>query len=298
MYQNGEGNGSWFYRAAGFWSNWGPWTDWPGAGPLVDDGRARGPLPHGSGEGWERQYRYVVVGQFSTGFTDWVPAGSTPWGPNDTPPAGTNTTHYVNKQQTTVIDVEYVPAFDTTYYYNDGAVSTTDENIWTTDQTLDRSWDRFREQTSYKDGDPIPCDEKPDGYTTTRKAAEPCTVVGQTTTKVTVYTQDWTYELNDDSEWVPVKDGDEDVATDVRDLTAEEKAGCPTPTPEQPGQAQLPPPPPPAPAAVAPVAPAPAAAAPTQLPSTGSSSWVTALIALVTLLGGTGLVRLSRRPTD
>ncbi len=36
----------------------------------------------------------------------------------------------------------------------------------------------------------------------------------------------------------------------------------------------------------------------TQLPSTGNSSWVTALIALVALAGGTGLVRLSRRPTD
>jgi LPXTG-motif cell wall-anchored protein len=56
---------------------------------------------------------------------------------------------------------------------------------------------------------------------------------------------------------------------------------------------------PPAPAApTTAVAPAAAAPAPTQLPSTGTSSWVTALIALVTLLGGTGLVRLSRRPTD
>jgi LPXTG-motif cell wall-anchored protein len=35
-----------------------------------------------------------------------------------------------------------------------------------------------------------------------------------------------------------------------------------------------------------------------QLPATGNSSWVTALIALVALLGGTGLVRLSRRSTD
>ena len=63
------------------------------------------------------------------------------------------------------------------------------------------------------------------------RSPTPCTVVGQTTTTVTVYTQDWTYELNDDSEWVPVKDGDEHVATYVRDLTAEEKAGCPTPPP-------------------------------------------------------------------
>jgi LPXTG-motif cell wall-anchored protein len=46
-------------------------------------------------------------------------------------------------------------------------------------------------------------------------------------------------------------------------------------------------------------APAPAAAAPaavpTQLPSTGSSSWGLALTALASLLGGLGLVKLSRR---
>jgi LPXTG-motif cell wall-anchored protein len=35
-----------------------------------------------------------------------------------------------------------------------------------------------------------------------------------------------------------------------------------------------------------------------ELPSTGSSSWAMALMALAALLGGTGLVRLSRRPTD
>jgi LPXTG-motif cell wall-anchored protein len=53
--------------------------------------------------------------------------------------------------------------------------------------------------------------------------------------------------------------------------------------------------------AQAPTTPPPAAtvsAAATQLPSTGNSSWVTALIALIALAGGTGLVRLSRRTTD
>jgi LPXTG-motif cell wall-anchored protein len=47
-------------------------------------------------------------------------------------------------------------------------------------------------------------------------------------------------------------------------------------------------------------APAPAAgtvaAAPTALPSTGSSSWGLAFAALASLLGGLGLVKLSRRP--
>lgn len=67
VYQKGQGNGSWFYRNAGEWGEWGPWTDWPGAGPVNDDGRDRGPAPHGSGDGWERQYRYVVKGQFVKG---------------------------------------------------------------------------------------------------------------------------------------------------------------------------------------------------------------------------------------
>ena len=103
---------------------------------------------------------------------------------------------------------------------------------WTTDQTLDRSWKQIDTDTFYMNGDRVPCDEKPGDYTTTREVAEPCTVVGQKTTKVTVYTQAWTHELNDDSDWVPVKVGDEDVATYVRDLTAEEEAGCPTPAPD------------------------------------------------------------------
>lgn len=52
----------------------------------------------------------------------------------------------------------------------------------------------------------------------------------------------------------------------------------------------------PVPPAAAPVpAAAPAAPAPTALPSTGSSSWGLALTALAALLGGLGLVKLSRR---
>jgi LPXTG-motif cell wall-anchored protein len=51
----------------------------------------------------------------------------------------------------------------------------------------------------------------------------------------------------------------------------------------------------PVPPAAAPPAAAPAAATPTALPSTGSSSWGLALTALASLLGGLGLVKLSRR---
>ena len=66
-----------------------------------------------------------------------------------------------------------------------------------------------------------------------------------------------------------------------------------TPTPETTAvvaaQGPVPPAAPPAPAA------ATAAATPTALPSTGSSSWGLALTALASLLGGLGLVKLSRR---
>ena len=90
------------------------------------------------------------------------------------------------------------------------------------------------------------------------------------------------------------------VATESRtpDVAASEFKACPITTPPA-AQTQVASNSPVVPAAVAPAAPAAAVSAvPTQLPSTGSSSWVTALIALVTLVGGTGLVRLSRRPTD
>jgi LPXTG-motif cell wall-anchored protein len=106
----------------------------------------------------------------------------------------------------------------------------------------------------------------------------------------------------DGEEWVL----DESKATtseekDTRDLTPAEQSTCPvevTP-PNPPVENQV--------ASQSPMVPAQApttqagvvAATPTQeLPSTGNSSWVTALIALVALAGGTGLVRLSRRTTD
>ena len=83
---------------------------------------------------------------------------------------------------------------------------------------------------------------------------------------------------------------------DPGDLSQLDGAVCEAPTSSVASE------PPVAPPAVDPQAVAPPAQVPVsqtaQLPSTGSSSWTLALIALVTLLGGTGLVRLSRRPTD
>jgi hypothetical protein len=74
---NGEnGRSSWFHRTEGVagtegaWSDWGPWTAWgtnkngggyvDGWGPPAGD-VLEGPAPHGSGNGWERQYRYQKV---------------------------------------------------------------------------------------------------------------------------------------------------------------------------------------------------------------------------------------------
>jgi len=54
---------------------------------------------------------------------------------------------------------------------------------------------------------------------------------------------------------------------------------------------------PPAPSVVAAAGPTVAQAAPTQLPSTGTSSWVLALIAVGLVLAGSGIVKFSRRPS-
>jgi hypothetical protein len=207
VYQRGSGNGSWFYRAAGSWSAWGPWTDWPDAGPLPDDGRDRGPLPHASGDGWERQYRYVVVGQISVGYTSWVPAGSTPWGTSNTRPADTETTQYINAQTRQVAGAPTV----TTVLYNDGA--------WTT-ETLGDPWMKIDERTSFRNGEQIPCDEKPDP-TVERTSTSTCAPAGSTAATVTTTTTTTEYVLNDDFEWVlgtPVVK----TSTSYRPLTEEE----------------------------------------------------------------------------
>ena len=118
------------------------------------------------------------------------------------------------------------------------------------------------------------------------------TSVEQTRTKTT------TPYVYDDGEWVlDSESAVEATETRTRQLTAGEITACPTPPPANPpAEIQV------AVEFAARVAAAPPAAAvsavPTELPATGNSSWVTALIALVALAGGTGLVRLSRRPTD
>ena len=230
VYQNGSGNGSWFYRAAaGPWSAWSTPTRWQPTGShlaWVDVVPAANWQEHGNSytDTYQRDWtvyptgntRQVGAGTFTK---DWFTSNpGAPW-------------LATGNERSTLPGEPIV----TVAFYNDGNVGpdnlavTGDRDYWTTDQTLDRSWKQIDTDTFYMNGDRVPCDEKPGDYTTTREVAEPCTVVGQKTTKVTVYTQAWTYELNDDSDWVPVKVGDEDVATYVRDLTAEEEAGCPTP---------------------------------------------------------------------
>ena len=205
VYQRGSGNGSWFYRAAGFWGPWGPWTDWPGAGPLVDDGRARGPLPHGSGDGWERQYRYVVKGT-DVSFSAWAPAGSTPWGSSSTKPADTETTRYVNGRTR---QVDGPPNVSTVNYQN---------GAWTTD-TPGAPWVKIDERTSYRNGDRIPCDKKPDPKVE-RSESRTCAPAGSTaaTVTTTITTTDWVLV---DYKWVPGTPKVE-TSTSYRPLTEEE----------------------------------------------------------------------------
>jgi hypothetical protein len=207
-----SGRSSWFHRnpgvpaTQGYWGPWGPWTDWSGAGPLVDDGRARGPLPHGSGDDWQRQYRYVVKGT-DVSFGAWTPAGSTPWGSSSTEPADTETTRYVNGQTRHVAG----PPNVSTVNYKDGA--------WTTD-TPGAPWVQIAERTSYKNGEQIPCDDKPDPKVE-RSESGTCAPAGSTAATVTTTITTTEYVLDDDFQWVlgtPVVE----TRTSYRPLTEEE----------------------------------------------------------------------------
>lgn len=123
VYQKGQGNGSWFYRNAGEWGEWGPWTDWPGAGPVNDDGRDRGPAPHGSGDGWERQYRYVVKGQFVKGTEmQEVPC---PTVPTTTAPPETTQPPTTLPPETTVPPTTQPPVTTTTVVIPEESTTTT-----------------------------------------------------------------------------------------------------------------------------------------------------------------------------
>ena len=236
VYQNGTGNGSWFYRAAaGAWSAWSAPTRWQPTGShlaWVDVVPAANWQEHGNSytDTYQRDWTVYPTGatrQVGTGtFTkDWFTSNpGAPW-------------VATGNERSTLPGEPIV----TVVFYNDGDVGPDNLAVkgvranWTTNQNLGHSWKQLDDtDTFFKDGDRIPCSDKPDDYSTTRETSAPCTVVGQTTTKVTVYTQDWTYKLNDGSEWVAVKDGDEHVATYVRNLTVEEKAGCPTPPPTRP----------------------------------------------------------------
>ena len=344
VYPTGNGNGSWFYRAAGTpeipaiagtpggWSDWsayGPWTQrLDGNGNLTytswEDGTAPlgSPAQHGEGTGapeaapgvrWYRQWQVQDTGitrQVADGthqeFSGEVKASlGEPWVLLDGFPKK-------------VITVVGVPAFDTTYFFSDdGDTSELTDANWTANDAPGEQWTQIDDRDV--DGESTPCKEQPKNYTTDREVAEPCTKIGQTKTSVTVYAQDWTYELNKDFEWVAAKVGEEVVAkTYVRDLTADEKAKCPvkeTTTTTAPPETtlptevvvQLPPTQPPMEVVAAPLpptqaptttAPAPVATIPAAgLPATGSNgTGVAALIALlVTSLGGAALLVARRR---
>lgn len=90
-------NGLWWYDSGSF-----DWIDWPGAGPVNDDGRARSGSHDSyfdqSGNTRKRSthYRYVVVGQFVKESTGW----------RTSPPAGSG---WVKVDERKVVDVAAVP---------------------------------------------------------------------------------------------------------------------------------------------------------------------------------------------
>jgi len=67
VYQKGGGHGDWFYRQAGAWSAYGPWTLWTPLSHeqwLPDSGESIGePAFHGQGHGWYRQWQVRKTGE-------------------------------------------------------------------------------------------------------------------------------------------------------------------------------------------------------------------------------------------
>lgn len=240
-FQQGGGNSSWFHRSEpipGTDPTWSQWTFW-GSPSLVDDGRDRGPLPHNNktpGTVGYREYRYIVVGTQLVGFTEWVTVGQTDWSLSDAKPSNTELRQYVNLQQRTVVDVEYVPESTVTVFYNDGNVSSDDlavegvREYWTTDETLDRSWEKIASTTFYRNGNRIPCSDEPRPRFETKDVREPCTSAGQTVTDVANYERmsTWTYDYATET-WVETWGDWELLYTNTSDLTEEELAECPQP---------------------------------------------------------------------
>lgn len=71
--QASEQAASWFYFQPVSLSEWSDWTDWANwdSDPVNDDGRNRGPGPHGEQtDTYERQFRYVVVGEYVISTTE------------------------------------------------------------------------------------------------------------------------------------------------------------------------------------------------------------------------------------
>ena len=295
VYQNGNGNGSWFYRQASVADGYTDWTAWSapyrwnvnGTPPhlkWVDVVPAANWQKHGNvdTETYQRQWT-----EYPTGATREVPTGT---------------------EKSTV-------------YYNNNNVGPTDLAVdgfrnpgWTTDQTPEGWGDPIRTDEFMKDGKRIPCSgpqpPQPPVLTPGISPDPPevikpdCDAPGEVVLPDPM--EGYTWEPQPDgTTWKAVitKPGlvfDQSAVTtfeyfgDLSQLEDCDDVESKPPVVAPPTVA----PPAVVPPAVAPPAQIPAAGAPTQLPSTGSSSWALALIALVTLLGGTGLVRLSRRPTD
>ena len=279
---------------------WSEWTDWPDAGPLawgvVPDPRTghHGGTHEADGD---RHFAYVVTHQRPITDGECGPpelievTPSVEYTPPDCFAEGTvvlsegegyTWTENEDGTYTAVADEGYVIVGDDTF------------GPYETDQLTGR---QCRTRPPRPPLPPLPIEAIPvDPSVTDPTCDAPGTVVLPTSP----VGYDWV--LQPDGSYVAVADLGYyfDLAAvttfDPGDLSQLDGAVCEAPTSSVASE------PPVAPPAVDPQAVAPPAQVPVaqtaQLPSTGSSSWTLALIALVTLLVGTGLVRLSRRRTD
>lgn len=231
----------------GEWSAYSAWTDWPGAGPVNDDGRARGPLKHGEHKGallhWYREYRYVVVGQYEKGSSleqsGWVTQ----------PPAGEG---WVKVGDQTV-DGNQIPCPqpppETEYGEWTGTPECGDE---TYEQTRTKTTTPYvlngfdwvpgtpvvevENQTVQVDEvEPCPIPEQPDDkveYSEWVDGDSECgdTTVEQTRTKTTTSYVWVGPEAQTPGSWVlDTENSTTETETQIRDLTEDEIEPCPTP---------------------------------------------------------------------
>ncbi len=268
---------------------WTSWTDWPAAGPVWDDGRTRGPAAHNSvtpGTVGYREYRYVETGltrlYVPPRYTAWTGAGFTAWSATNTKPSDTATTRYGKVEEWTRITQEYIPGFDTEFYYTGlaeegiGGSPYAADAIWI-EENPGEPWMQFNERQSVRALE-VPCPPVTTvPETTVPPTTTPETTVPETTPPTTIPDECW---INSDPTSVIAAGGFVFYSNtaDAGAVGTHSQTGMPcgpivgdTPAP---------------PTATTP---------PTALPETGSSSTFIAILAGLLLAFGASMIYVSRR---